>query len=155
MVCSSHRISTEFFVVSAEDGNLTRFGDNTLSYDAANKWVGGSSNSTFGTAATREYWYDQSGLSLETTTTGDNIVFLRSPGGRLLSRWFSPVLVNYGTNRLGSVTALMGTDQSLQHTYNYRPYGEINYQTGSRYNPYRYTGSYHDSQTALYQMGAW
>ena len=100
-------------------GNLDNYGptanrtESDLGYDASNKWTGGHIGSTTvafgydgfgrrverqtGTGAQTNYWYDQTGMSLE--TGGTNSSYLRDPGGRLLSRWFAPVHANYGTDR--------------------------------------------------------
>ncbi len=76
-------------------------------------------------------------------------------GGELLSRSSGTNLFNYGTDNLGSVTALTGTDGSLERTYAYDPWGEEIASTGSAwYNPFRYTSTYLDGATDLYQMGA-
>ncbi len=105
-------------------------------------------------ASRQDYWYDLSGLSLETWASGDVIVYLRSPSGRLLSRWYSPVLVDYVLDRQGSVTAALNGSGGLENTYRYDPWGSLVGSTGGRYNPYEYAGSYYDSGTKHYQMGA-
>ncbi len=73
-------------------------------------------------------------MSLETGCT--NSSYLRDPGGRLLSRWFAPVHLNYGTDRLGSVTALTNASGgALENSYRYDPWGSSIGSTGTRYSP--------------------
>ncbi len=106
-----------------------------------------------GAGAQTNYWYDQTGMSLE--TGGTNSTYLRDPGGRLLSRWYSPVHVNYGSDRQGTVTALTNASGGgLENSYRYDPWGSSIGSSGTRYNPMRYTGMYLDESTGLYQMGA-
>jgi|GEM_PF-5356994 len=40
------------------------------------------------------------------------------------------------------------------NTYRYKPFGESNGGTGTTYNRFHFTGTYLDSVTSLYQMGA-
>lgn len=147
----------------------TSFGSNSLEYDAANKWVSGTvSNNVLvftydglgrrvsrtDDGARNDYWYYRTGLTMETMSTSSTpATFLRDPDGRLLSRNWGPH-TNYGLDRQGSVTAMTEPDQSLSHSYRYTPYGENVGTTGSRYNPMRHTGTYLDTMTGLYQMGA-
>ena len=63
-------------------------------------------------------------------------------------------MYNYGVDRLGSTTALTSTSGSLVNTYRYDPWGQSNGGTGTAYNPFRYTGTYLDTMTGTYQMGA-
>ncbi len=148
------------------NGNLVSYNGNTLSYDASNKWTGGTVNGssvsfgydgqgrrvsrTIGTGRT-DYWYDQTGLVLETGAATST--YLRGLGGELLSRTRGTTLVNYGTDNLGSVRALLD-GQTMVNTYSYDPWGEKVGSTGTYYNPYQYTGTYLDAATDLYQMGA-
>ncbi len=54
---------------------------------------------------------------------------------------------------MGSVTGLVSSGGTLSDTYGYKPYGEPNEAIGTAYNPYRYTSTYQDVSTGLYQMG--
>lgn len=152
----------------SRNGNMVGYGGNSLSYDAQNKWTSGTVNNqsvmfgydgrdrrvsrTVGTGRT-DYWYDRTGLIQETGAV--TATYLRDLGGGLLSRTRNGYLVNYGTDRLGNVTALTGTDGSLADSYAYDPWGkEVANGAAAWYNPYRYTGTYLDEATGLYQMGA-
>lgn len=64
--------------------------------------LGRRTHRTQGTSRT-DYWYDASGMSLE--SGGTNATYLRDPGGKLLSSWTGGVLQNYATDKPGSVTA--------------------------------------------------
>ncbi len=151
-----------------KSGNLVAYNGNSLSYDASNKWTGGTVNGssvsfgydgggrrvrrTVGTGRT-DYWYDSTGLSLETGAA--SVRYLRGQGGELLSREKSGELVNYGTDNLGSTRALTKTDGTVASQITYDPWGEEIAQTGTNwYNPFQYTGTYLDEATGMYQMGA-
>jgi RHS repeat-associated protein len=148
------------------NGNLTGYSGNSLSYDARNNWTGGTVNGKsvgFGydgtgrrvsrsvDGARTDYWYDATGMSLETGAASTE--YLRGPGGELLSRSRGTYLANYGTDRLGNVTALV-SGESVVQSYAYDPWGVEIASSGVWYNPYRYTGTYQDEATGLYQMGA-
>lgn len=148
------------------NGNMTGYGANVLSYDAANKWVSGTVNSTalafgydgFGrrthstAAANRtDLWYDRTGLTEQTGATG--ITFLRDPGGLLLSRSGGSGTHNYGRDRLGSITTLTTTAGATANTYTYDPYGTQIASSGTVPNPFRYTAGYLDDTTGLYLFG--
>lgn len=146
------------------NGNLTGFGSNTLTYDRADDWTGGTINSqsvafgydglgrrtnrSIGTART-DFWYDQTGLSLETGAA--SATYLRDPKGTPLSV-YNGTLYNYGRDRLGSVTGLISTGGTLNTSYRYDPYGQSIGTTGTAYNALRYTGVYFDSATTFYRM---
>jgi RHS repeat-associated protein len=150
------------------NGNLLSDGAASYSYDASDKMTGGTTADgrtlafgydgegrrvyrTVGTARTN-YWYDATGMSLETGAT--NATYLRHPGGTLLSRYTTDVH-NYMLDRLGHVTALTDRSGALAASYSYDPYGrEIANTNASLYNPYRYGGAYQDADTGLSQMGA-
>lgn len=106
---------------------------------------------TVGTERT-DYWYDITGLTLETGAA--NATYLRDPGGKLLSTSNSGSVHNYARDRLDNITALVSTSGTLSNSYGCDPYGKDNGMTGTVYNPYRYTGMYQDMDTELYQMGA-
>ncbi len=149
------------------NGNLASYGSNTLTYNASNKWTGGTINGTsvafgydgqgrrvsrtVGTERT-DYWYDSAGLTLE--TGGSSATYLRSPEGVLLSRHVSSSTVNYGADWQGHITATTGADGTITSSYSYDPWGKEIGSTGAAYNPFRYAGTYHDTVTGLYQMGA-
>lgn len=150
------------------NGNLTSYGSNTLVYNDANKWTSGTIS---GTSLTFEYdalgrrsaykvnatrtdsWYDMTGLVLETGGVNGGRT-LRTLDGTPLSRKTGTTLVNYGRDRLGSITALTSTSGTLSGSYTYRPYGDLQASTGSVVNPLRYAGTYFDSTTGWYLMGA-
>jgi RHS repeat-associated protein len=151
-----------------QNGNLVGYGGNTLNYDVSNKWTSGTVNGasvsfgydgqgrrvsrTVGTERT-DFWYDLTGLTLETGATG--ATYLRGPAGNLLSRSETGSLVNYSTDNLGSVTALTTDNGSVASSYTYGPWGEEVASTGlAVHNPHRYTSTYLDSATGMYQMGA-
>ncbi len=156
------------------NGNLIAYGPsaapsaNTLSYDASDRWASGTvdgNSVAFGYDAsgrrisrtvgpdTTQYWYDATGLAQETGAS--SATYLRGPGGALLSSTKGGYVANYGTDRLGTVTALTRTDGTLIGGYSYDPWGKpIVDSTGGWYNPFRYTGTYQDEATGLYQMGA-
>jgi RHS repeat-associated protein len=165
------------------NGNLTKIEEGqlgtsaytvkTLSYNEANQWTAASwqtqgvagpvslafeydalgrrTSRTVGTGRT-DYWYDASGMALETGAA--NATYLRTPKGRLLSSSAGGAVQDYATDRLGSVTATTNASGGATSTYRYDPWGEAIGSGGTGYNPYRYTGTYRDSQTGLYQMGA-
>ncbi len=135
-----------------------------MNYDAANKWTSGTVNGndlkfgydglgrrssrTVGTGR-NDYWYDVTGLSLQ---TGANpATYLRDPDGTVLSVE-TDQLYNYGRDRLGSVTAMVTTGQSMANSYSYDPWGETIGSTGTAYNPFLFTGVYKDGATGLYSM---
>ncbi|MDP9317176.1 MAG: RHS repeat-associated core domain-containing protein [Chloroflexota bacterium] len=146
------------------NGNLKAFGSNSLNYDASNKWTSGTVNGnsvefgyngqgrrSFRTVGTDriDYWYDVTGLTLQ---TGANpATYLRDPDGTLLSV-DTDQLYNYGRDRLGSVTAMVTTGQSVARSYSYDPWGETIGLTGTAYNPFLFTGVYKDGATGLYSM---
>ena len=149
------------------NGNLTSFGSNSLTYDQANKWTGGTINGSsvaFGydghgrrtnrsiAGARTDYWYDWTGLTLETGAASG--AYLRDPDGLLLSTTASGAYRNYARDRQGTITGLVSTAPSLTDSYRYDPWGQSIGTSGTAYNPFRYTGTYLDSGTGLYQMGA-
>ncbi len=148
------------------NGNLTGYGSNTMEYDAANKWTSGTVNgkgvsfsydgqgrrvSATIAGARTDYWYDRTGLAQE--TGANSATYLKDPDGRLLSRWYG-VLTNYGLDRQGSITAMTDAGQSLSDSYRYDPWGNSVGATGTRYNEFRYAGTYRDTSVSMYQMGA-
>ncbi len=76
-----------------------------------------------------------------------------SPSGRPLSRYVT-VPYDYSLDRLGSVTMMTTTGQGSAGTYTYDPWGNEMGTSPTTYNPVRYSGSYRDSSTSMYQMGA-
>ncbi|MDP9316439.1 MAG: hypothetical protein M3R24_37225 [Chloroflexota bacterium] len=149
------------------NGNLTAFGSNSLNYDESNKWVSGTVNGNdvafgydgFGRRSSRtagtdriDYWYDVTGLTLQTGAT--NATFLRDQSGSVRSINSGGATHNYGKDRLGSVTAMVATDGTVARTYSYDPWGETIGSTGAAYNPFLFTSTYKDGATGLYQMGA-
>jgi RHS repeat-associated protein len=147
------------------NGNLTGYGVQTFSYDASNRWTSGSWQ---GTAVSSTYdglgrmvsrtaagvrtdlWYDQTGLVLEDSATDTTL--LRDPSGLLLSTHTTAVN-NYGRDRLGSITALAATDQTLTNTYRYDAYGSATLATGTAPNNFRFTGAYRHASTGLHLLG--
>ncbi len=99
-----------------------------------------------------DYWYDVTGLTLQTGAT--NATFLRDQSGSVRSITSGGATHNYGKDRLGSVTAMVATDGTVARTYSYDPWGETIGITGTAYNPFLFTGTYKDGATGLYQMGA-
>jgi len=73
-----------------------------VGYDGSGRRV----SRTVGTART-DYWYDGTGMSLETGAA--SATYTRSPGGELLSRASGASVTNYSGNDQGSVTALTNT----------------------------------------------
>ena len=102
--------------------------------------------------ARTDYWYDVTGLTRETGAA--NATYLRDPGGLLLSSTVGSTTRNYGRDRLGSITALVGASGDVVRSYRYDPWGTTLQATGSAYNPFQYTGTYQDAATGYYQMGA-
>jgi RHS repeat-associated protein len=150
------------------NGNMTAYGSNSLTYDASNKWTSGTvagvaltfgydghgrrvSRTVNGSANRTDFWYDMTGLTRETGAY--DATYLRDPDGLLLSK-FGSSISNYGRNRLGSITMMTDSTQTVVRTYKYDPWGETLATTGTVYNPFRYAGSYQDVDTSLYQMGA-
>jgi len=75
-------------------------------------------------------------------------------GGTLRSLNTGGQTYSYARDRLGSVTGLVGTNTGqLDRSYTYTPYGYLHRQTGTVYNPFMFTGTYHDGG-AYYLMGA-
>ncbi len=146
------------------NGNQVANGGNTFSYDAANHMAStnggvsytydGDGNRTSRTVGSSriDYWYE--GSEMDQETGPQNATYQRDPGGHLLSESSGGSVHDYNTDRLGTVTGLMSTDGHLTDSYGYTPWGEDNGTIGSTYNPYRYTSTYLDSDTGLYQMGA-
>ncbi|MBA2570926.1 MAG: RHS repeat-associated core domain-containing protein [Chloroflexi bacterium] len=91
-------------------------------------------------------------MTLETGAA--SATYLRDPGGLLLSVSSGGGLSNYGRDRLGTITALTSGSQTLTDTYRYDPWGQSIGGSGSAYNAFRYTATYKDAATGLYQMGA-
>ena len=102
--------------------------------------------------ARTDYWYDWTGLTLETGAASGT--YLRDPDGLLLSTTVSGGYRNYARDRQGTITGLVSTAPSLTDSYRYDPWGQSIGTSGTAYNPFRYTGTYLDSGTGLYQMGA-
>lgn len=149
------------------NGNMVSRGGDSLTYDAANRWTGGTLNSLslgFGYdargqrvsrtrgASRTDFWYDSTGLSLETGAT--NATYQRGPYGIVLSINSGGATRNYMFDLLGTTTGLLTTDGNLSDTYGYDPNGRSNGGSSSAYNPIRYAGTYQDADTGLYQMGA-
>jgi RHS repeat-associated protein len=148
------------------NGNQVRSGSDQMTYDVANRWTSGTVNgqtvassydgrgqrvSKTVAGARTDFWYDQTGLTQE--TGANTATYLRDMGGTLLSTNTGGTTYNYGQDRLGSITALAGTDGTLVNSYTYTPYGFLQASTGSVPNPFRFAGTYQDSG-AYYQMGA-
>jgi len=107
-----------------------------------------------GTART-DYWYDSTGMSLETSATGGgNATYLREPGGGLVSVTSGTRFQNHFTDRQGTVTATVNGYGNLVNTYRYDPYGSSVGTTGTVYNEYRYAGTYREPALGMYLMGA-
>jgi RHS repeat-associated protein len=149
------------------NGSMLGFGSNTLTYDAANRWTGGTINGqsvAFGYdgqgrrvsrslgGARTDYWYDSTGLSLETGQA--SAAYQRGEGGILLSISSGGTTRNYSHSYLGTIMGLITTGGRLSDSYSYDPWGRPTGTTGTTYNPHRYTGTYLDEATGLYQMGA-
>jgi YD repeat-containing protein len=116
------------------NGNLVGYGSNSLSYDASNKWTSGTVNGinmsfsydgqgrrvsrTVGSERT-DYWYDVTGLTLETGTS--NATYLRDLSGDLRSISSGGTVHNYAQDRLGSITGLVSTSGALANTYIFDP----------------------------------
>ncbi len=100
--------------------------------------------------ARTDYWYDATGLTLETGAF--NATYLRTPGGQLLSTSSGGAVYNYARDLLGSTTALVTSCGALANTYRYDPLGQSIGTTGTTYNPFQFTGLYLDSATGLYRM---
>ncbi len=160
--------TTTYSYTYDRDGNLGSYRGLSLTNDATNKTVGGTlSNGTslsfeydgLGRRVSRtvgssrcDYWYDQSGLSLE--SGAKDATYLRDPSGRMLSIESSAGFLNYGMDRLGSTTANINSTGDLRNTYRYDPWGNRVGVTGSTYAPVVFTGSFWDyNSTGLYLMG--
>ncbi len=131
--------ASDKWISGTVNGNSVQFG-----YDGH----GRRSSRTVGTGR-NDYWYDVTGLSLQ---TGVNpATYLRDPDGTVLSV-DTDQLYNYGRDRLGSVTAMVTTGQSVANSYSYDPWGETIGLTGTAYNPFLFTGVYKDGATGLYAM---
>ncbi len=102
--------------------------------------------------AKTEYWYDLTGMSLETGAA--SATYLRDPGGRLLSIKSGSGFANYATDRQGTVTATTNQSGGLVNAYRYDPWGSSIGSTETAYNGYGYTGTYREPDLGLYQMGA-
>jgi RHS repeat-associated protein len=149
------------------NGNLVAYGPNNLSYDASNKWIGGTINGqslalaydgqgrrvsrTVGTSRT-DYWYDATGMAQETGAA--NASYLRDPDGGLLSVSSGGSVRNYAKSQLGHITGLLSSGGAMSDTYSYDPWGRTVGRTGTAYNPYRYAGTYQDDDAGTYQMGS-
>ncbi|MFL6238641.1 MAG: RHS repeat-associated core domain-containing protein [Actinomycetes bacterium] len=98
-----------------------------------------------------------------------NSYFERTPDGGLVAQRVmsgSPLSQSaeyyYVTDGLGSITHLIEDDSNSSGTdagsYTYDPYGNLlnggSLTSAATGNPYRYTGTYYDSPTGLYKMGA-
>jgi RHS repeat-associated protein len=149
---------------------IEAFGSNSVSYDAWNKWASGTIDNSgtitnlafsydgLGRRVSRtvgggrtDYWYDQTGLTQESGAA--NATYLRDPNGTLLSISTGGAVYNYGLDRLGSVTALVNSSQTIASSYSYDPWGQTIASSGSVNNPFHFTGTYFDSATRMYQMG--
>ncbi len=86
--------------------------DIKFSYDGH----GRRSSRTVGTGR-NDYWYDTTGLTLESGT--NNVTYLRDGDGTLLSRSGGAGYYTYGCDRLGSTTALVTTGQALANSYSW------------------------------------
>jgi RHS repeat-associated protein len=148
------------------NGNQVTSGNDQLVYDVANRWIGssvsgqsvefsydgmGRSVSRSVAGARTDYWYDATGLVLESGAA--NATYLRDPDGTLRSITSAGATHNYAFDHLGSITALVSTNGDVANTYTYTPYGYVQRATGTVYNPFKFTGSYHDGGS-YYQMGA-
>ncbi len=153
------------------NGNMTGYGTSTAQYDAANRWgstnigtktvvygydgLGRRVSRTVNTGTPTNYWYDATGMTEE--TGAKNATYLRDQGGKLLSIFSessTPKHMDYATDRLGSITATTNEGGGLVDTFRYDPWGARVGVTGSTYNPYMYTGTYLDTETNFFQMGA-
>ncbi|MEM8533532.1 MAG: RHS repeat-associated core domain-containing protein, partial [Chloroflexota bacterium] len=149
------------------NGNLLSYGENNLNYDQANRWVNGiingidvsfeydglgrRSSKTVDTERT-DYWYNITGLTQETGAT--EATYLRDLSGALRSVSSDGAVYNYGKDRIGSVRALVDSDGALATDYTYDPWGNLLGDVSDMPNSYRYTSTYSDEATNLYQMGA-
>jgi RHS repeat-associated protein len=148
------------------NGNQVSVNVDRLAYDAANRWTSGTVGNqdvtfsydglgrrvtNFVSGARTDFWYDDTGLALETGAA--NASYLRNSNGSLLSVNSGGTTYNYGRDRQGSITALVAPDGALANTYTYTPYGDLQAASGTAYNPFQFTGAYHDSG-GYYQMGA-
>jgi RHS repeat-associated protein len=119
--------------------------------DYAYDGLGRRASRAAGTSRT-DYWFDASGMVLETGAADGT--YLRNPDGTLLSTVTGTGFANYGTDRLGSITATTNAGGNLVNTYRYNPWGTLLGSTGTGRNPFRFTGAYLDGATGFYQMGA-
>lgn len=84
--------------------------------------------------ATTQHWYDETGLTLDTGTTGAS--YLRTPGSGLVSMHMGGATYTYGCDRLGSVTALVNGAGALTNSYSYTAYGYLRVSMGTVRSPH-------------------
>jgi RHS repeat-associated protein len=103
--------------------------------------------------ARSDFWFDATGMSLETAAATSR-TYLRDPSGLPLS-----VTTELGTNRtygrdrLGSTTAIVNNSGGLANTYTYDPYGQIVASSGTRPNSLKFTGGRHDPSSTWTTLG--
>jgi RHS repeat-associated protein len=103
--------------------------------------------------ARSDFWFDATGMSLETAAATSR-TYLRDPSGLPLS-----VTTELGTNRtygrdrLGSTTAIVNNSGGLANTYTYDPYGQIVASSGTRPNSLKFTGGRQDPSSTWTTLG--
>lgn len=101
------------------------------------------------------YQYGALGLGNQ-TTAGATTYFTRTPSGQLVSMRTGSGTYYYLFDGLGSVVGLTDASGNLVARYHYAPYSTITAKSGTEAsaNPWRFAGTYYDSATGLYKMGA-
>ncbi len=94
------------------------------------------------------------GVTARTTTAGTTY-YTRDPQGQVIGQHGTAGTGYYYTDRLSSTVALMGTSGTATTTFAYTPYGATTEPTGTSDTPWRWTGSYYDTEgDGYYHQGA-
>ncbi len=99
-------------------------------------------------------WYD--GKPVKESYTGNTMFFLYDQDGRPFVLIHNSTVYYYITNLQGDETQLVDASGATVASYEYDPYGNITYSSGSmaEINPLRYRGYYYDSETGLYYLNS-
>jgi len=136
------------------NGNVTRYGGTTLTYNYDNMMTALGSNT---------YVYDYSGQRIKKNTTvyignlyektGSTVTRHIFAGSQRIAQHSGSTIYYYHGDHLGSTSIVTGTNGTLQKEMYYYPFGRTYYTSGSPAIKYKFTSAEEDS-LGFYHLGA-
>jgi RHS repeat-associated protein len=169
---AANQITNAGFTYDA-NGNMTSDGVNIYAYDHENHLLSVTKIADGSLVAT--YTYDYRGLRLSKTTAAGTIFYHWDDKNRLvresddsgntIAAYYytnttlvamekSGMMYYVHTNHRGDITGLSDANQNQVANFDYDPWGNLIYQTGTVDLPFKYGGYYRDDETGLYYVKA-